>query len=156
MKLLTVIAMATFGATGSARTSDHAEESSRCENRGPPRVALVVSGGVSLGSYQAGFLYYFVEYLKRLDRIDVSAGRRPLTRPEWAKTRIGVSPIIVATGASAGSVNTTLAALEMCRKLRPIIAPAESLLYRTWHGLAVEKLFPADRPLGHGALHLRP
>ena len=42
-----------------ARPPANAAPSTRsCSDRGPPKVALVVSGGVSLGSYQAGFLYY--------------------------------------------------------------------------------------------------
>ena len=99
-----------------------------CADRGSPRVALVVSGGVSLGAYQAGFLHYFTEYLKRLD------------------TEAGESPIVAATGASAGSVNTSLAAFEMCRrvdKAAPVV-PEQSLFYQTWHGLRIESLFPGN------------
>ena len=97
-----------------------------CRDRGPPQVALVVSGGVSLGAYQAGFLHYYTEYLKRLSTDGPSAG------------------LAVATGASAGSVNTSLAAFELCRQRNETIRTEDSLFFRTWHDLRIESLFPGD------------
>ena len=114
---------------GQAQTTPRANplaETLTCQNRGPPQVALVVSGGVSLGAYQAGFLHYFTEYLKRLEARETG------------------SPIIVATGASAGSLNTSLAALETCRAIEKTIWPERSLFFKIWHDLRIEALFPAD------------
>ena len=88
-------------------------------------VALVVSGGVSLGTYQAGFLFYLSEYLKRVKAKPVN--------------------LVVATGASAGSVNATLAALAMCAtSTKARLDPKDSLLYQTWHGITIEGLYPHD------------
>jgi hypothetical protein len=87
----------------------------------PSAQALVVSGGVSLGAYQAGFLYY-------LD----AAGRAQ--HPEWD------IPLVV--GASAGSANGFLAALAAC--LPPEPDPRESLGWKVWAPIGFEELYDPD------------
>src|SRR5688572_11771118 len=73
----------------------------------PVPVSLTVSGGVSLGAYEAGYLYYLSETIK--------------LNPE--RTRLAV-----ATGASAGSINALLAAIEACGEAEP--DPTKTLLFR--------------------------
>ncbi|MCC6811056.1 MAG: patatin-like phospholipase family protein [Deltaproteobacteria bacterium] len=81
-------------------------------------LSITVSGGVSLGAYEAGYLYYFSETLKRnRDKFDLH----------------------VATGASAGSLNALLAALSVCSE--PENDPTLTLLFRAWIGVGLKQLF---------------
>ena len=70
-----------------------------------PYKALVVSGGVSLGSYQAGFLYYTTLILRRFDD---QLRRLGFDGPDVGRFR-------VVTGASAGSINSFLSSIAGCR-----------------------------------------
>ena len=81
-------------------------------------ISFVVSGGVSLGAYEAGFLYYLVESLKRM--------------PELFDMKI-------ATGASAGSINGLLAMLATCDARSD--DPRESMLFRTWSDIGFPGLW---------------
>lgn len=86
----------------------------------PP--VLVVSGGVSLGSYQAGLLYLYTEYLRH---------SAELLQGKIVGTELPLpSRFVIATGASAGSINAFLAALSGC--LPSPKTPEDSLLYQTW------------------------
>ena len=49
---------------------------------------------------------------------------------------------MAATGASAGSVNTSLAAFSTCLPRADKTNPTDSLLYKTWYDLDLKKLFP--------------
>lgn len=90
--------------------------------RRPSPVAFVVSGGVSLGAYEAGFLYAIVEALKR---------------------HRDVFDIRVATGASAGSTNGFLSLLASCEP--PVPDPTQSLLFSAWKEVGFPRLFdPKD------------
>ncbi|HEU4533513.1 MAG TPA: patatin-like phospholipase family protein, partial [Polyangiaceae bacterium] len=83
---------------------------------------MTISGGVSLGSYEAGFLYYALETAKR--------------NPELFDLRL-------ATGASAGSINALLSVMSACSGLDE--TPSESLFYSTWVSVGFRELFvPAD------------
>lgn len=99
------------------------------------QLSLISRGGVSLGNWQAGFLYWVTE---------------------WAKTRRGrgagssaSEPAFgTVTGASAGAVNGFAAAIEGCKPPNP--SAAESLYYRVWTNLGLfgrhgePGLFPGD------------
>ncbi|MEM1022076.1 MAG: patatin-like phospholipase family protein [Myxococcota bacterium] len=87
-----------------------------------PASAIVVSGGVSLGAYQAGFLHLFTETLKREAR-----GR--------------TLPLVA--GASAGSANAFLAAVSMC--LEPVDDPEHSLGWRAWMPVGFDQLYQKGR-----------
>jgi len=84
-------------------------------------LALTVSGGVSLGAYEAGFLYYAL----------AAAEANPI-----------LPRLKVATGASAGSVNALLSLRASCGGLAP--DPRQSLLYRVWVPLGLRQLFQPD------------
>ncbi len=89
---------------------------------GPRPLSLTISGGVSLGSYEAGFLYYALEAAKRNARL---------------------FEVRLATGASAGSINALLSLMSSCSGLDP--SPAESLFYSTWVTVGFRELFvPRD------------
>jgi predicted acylesterase/phospholipase RssA len=86
------------------------------------QLSLVSRGGVSLGNWQAGFLYWVTE---------------------WAKTRRGhgagsseSDPAFrTVTGASAGAVNGFVAAIEGCKPPNP--SASGSLYYRVWIDLGL-------------------
>ncbi len=81
-------------------------------------VSLTVSGGVSLGAYQAGYLYYMLA----ARRANPSIGR-----------------VILATGASAGSVNALLTLRSSCAGTT--LDPRRSLLHRVWVPMGLTQLF---------------
>jgi hypothetical protein len=87
----------------------------------PNAVALTISGGVSLGTYQAGYLYFASEYFKRSGRED---GLRLIT------------------GASAGAINGFITALNTCQP--PIQNPDEDTGYKLWMDLDFDLLFDAN------------
>lgn len=119
------------------------------------RQALIVSGGVSLGSYQAGFLEYYLRYLKR----------RPALLKRIKKDSTGSYPTTfeIITGASAGSSNALLAGLLSCRRTtrdptldkpsctRSMKDPTceadvqDSLLFKTWIKVGLGNLYREDR-----------
>lgn len=101
------------------------------ERLASPNKALVVSGGVSLGSHQAGFLYYYGLYLKHIAQVMGQPGSANLGR------------FRVATGASAGSINAFLALVEGCRE--PQYDPEQSLFFRSWIDVGFDKLFKPER-----------
>lgn len=82
-----------------------------------PPLAITVSGAVSLGSYEAGLLYYLLETLR------LNPGLRELR---------------LVTGTSAGSVNGLLAVLQHCG-LEPASA-GESLFWRSWIPIGIGQL----------------
>ncbi|HEX5661635.1 MAG TPA: patatin-like phospholipase family protein, partial [Polyangiales bacterium] len=87
----------------------------------PPVLGLTVSGGVSLGSFEAGYLYYLFETLK--------------LNPGLVEPRIF-------TGASAGSANAILSFLASCSPRDP--RPDQSLFYQTWIPVGLDQLFSPD------------
>ncbi|HEX5749682.1 MAG TPA: patatin-like phospholipase family protein [Archangium sp.] len=105
----------------------------------PP--ALVVSGGVSLGSYQAGFLYYYTLFLH--DRAGVLRAIPSENRDSLRSLGVELPDdppggFTIVTGASAGSVNALLSAYAGCRA--PERIPSKSLFFQTWNTLALETL----------------
>jgi hypothetical protein len=78
--------------------------------------SLVSQGGVSLGSWQAGYLYLVTEVLKR------HAAHEKLDRSR--------SVYATATGASAGAVNALAFGLEGCS--REFALPEETLGFKVW------------------------
>lgn len=97
----------------------------------PLSVALVVSGGASLGVYEAGYLYALGEVLKRE----------------------GI-PVRVATGASAGSGNALFSALTSCGK--PNARPTTDLGYGFWFNTRVADLFDPAASTPISAFTARP
>jgi hypothetical protein len=92
-----------------------------------PTLSLTVSGGVSLGAYEAGYLYYTL----------AAAQANP-----W------LGDLKLATGASAGSVNALLALRSACTGVSP--SPEDSLLAQVWLPVGFRELFVAAdaSPLG--------
>ncbi|HUL57780.1 MAG TPA: patatin-like phospholipase family protein [Anaeromyxobacteraceae bacterium] len=80
--------------------------------------SVTISGGVSLGSYEAGLLHYAIEAM----RLNAAAA----------------TPRIV-TGASAGSVNGFMSILQSCGS--PVDDPTAGLFWNAWIPLGLEKLY---------------
>lgn len=90
------------------------------------RTALTIAGGVSLGAYQAGFLYYYTRFLQEYAaRYDVTVEKRG-------------SPLAIVTGASAGSINGFLSALTVCSS--PIEEPEKSPFWMVWKNVGIGRL----------------
>ncbi|MEO7779776.1 MAG: patatin-like phospholipase family protein [Fibrobacteria bacterium] len=88
-------------------------------------LSFTVSGGVSLGSYQAGYLFYATEWLKRTPRFQVN----------------------LVTGASAGSINALLTVLSLCGE--GTTDPESSPFWKAWVPIGIDQLKNgSDSPLG--------
>jgi predicted acylesterase/phospholipase RssA len=81
-------------------------------------VSITISGGVSLGAYEAGYLYYSL------------AAQR--ANPGSFRT-------VIATGASAGSVNALLTLRASCAGAS--LDPRQSLFHRVWIPMGLNQLF---------------
>lgn len=78
-------------------------------------LALISSGAVSLGSYQAGYHYYSVEWLKlNRDKIDVK----------------------IVTGASAGAINALLTVFSLADTISPV--DTSSFFYKAWIPIGID------------------
>ena len=89
------------------------------------RLALTISGGVSLGSYEAGLTWAIVRYLRASDRgTDLAA----------------------VTGASAGAVNALMAAAMWCEERMETRDehPDTNLFHDLWAPVGLEDLLPDD------------
>ena len=80
-----------------------------CRTESPIPVAITLSGGVSLGAYQAGSLYYSSRVLR--------------ANPELFQARL-------LTGASAGALDALFAVLSICGEETAV--PSESSFYKGW------------------------
>lgn len=105
--------------------------------------SLVISGGVSLGAYQAGFLHFYTQHL--------------LAWRDFARNTLGLDVgdrggFRIATGASAGSINAFLAVVAGCQKPRP--DPEQSLFFNTWIPVGIAEL-SAPSPSGERSLFTR-
>lgn len=87
----------------------------------PMQLSLTTSGGVSLGAYQAGFLYYLVEASK--------------LNPELFAPR-------VVTGSSAGTINSLVSIISLGNDFND--SPDESLFYRTWADINIRDLLDVE------------
>ncbi len=95
-------------------------------------IALVLSGGVSLGSYEAGVSWAVVRF---------SAGARSHGMPEG----LGAPRLVAVTGASAGSVNALLSAIDWCSESSPDDDSVDrNLIREAWMGIGLDALLPED------------
>jgi predicted acylesterase/phospholipase RssA len=97
------------------------------------RIALTVSGGVSLGSYQAGATWALVHVLRNQDTL------RSLGASVLRARRLPRYTLDVLTGASAGNVNAILAAVDYCAARR-VPNPAQTEFWRSWVNMGYPEL----------------
>lgn len=93
--------------------------------------ALVISGGVSLGAYEAGLNWGLLAVMR------FSASRKVKFGDRWRPELTAV------TGASAGSINAVLSALAWCAKSPGTIE--DNLFHHTWMALDLAQLMPNAR-----------
>ncbi len=92
---------------------------------GPRSVALVVSGGVSLGAYEAGYVHF---------------------ASEAGKATPGAASLKLVAGASAGSVNSLVAATNHCLPMTD--DPRDSVGWQAWIPIGYRSLFDEDAVSG--------
>lgn len=88
--------------------------------------SLTISGGISLGAYEAGFNWALVELMKR-------------KRDKYQ--------LDVITGASAGNINTILSAILWCKNYNvdnEKNSIFNNLFWNTWIPVGLDVLFPGD------------
>src|SRR5882724_5063945 len=88
------------------------------------RLAFIISGGVSLGSYEAGLTWAIVRYLRASGGMDLAA----------------------VTGASAGGINALMAAAMWCEQAgeKRNDDPDLNLFHDLWVPVGLEDLLPDD------------
>jgi hypothetical protein len=87
----------------------------------PITLSITTSGSVSLGGYQAGFLYYLTEVIK--------------LNPKVFKARL-------LTGSSAGTINSVISLVSLGNAPEP--NPHESLFYSSWTQLRFDDLLDVE------------
>ncbi|MGQ0765216.1 MAG: patatin-like phospholipase family protein [Gemmatimonadota bacterium] len=98
------------------------------------RVVIATSGGVSLGSYQAGVNWGLVELLRRT-QVDDTLRRLVQASGMFSPRIVGFS------GASAGTINALMSATHYCTD-DDRIQPEESLYWKTWVDVGWKQLIP--------------
>ncbi len=91
----------------------------------PLPLAITVSGAVSLGAWQAGFLHYLAETIKR--------------NPDQVELQL-------VTGASAGTINALLMAMEVAEA--PLVDPRDSQFWHLWNNFTYEQIFDVSQAEG--------
>jgi predicted acylesterase/phospholipase RssA len=112
-----------------------AVQSEEHTNGGEARVVLATSGGISLGSYQAGVNWGLVELLRRVQTDDT-------LRKMIAASGTSIPRIVGLSGASAGTINSLMSAIHYCTAGEHI-RPEESLFWKTWVDVGWRQLMPA-------------
>ena len=93
--------------------------------RGKLNMSMVISGGVSLGAYEAGYNWAMIKMLSEI------RDNGKLIEPDLRSV----------AGASAGSINALLSAMYWCQeKSAPLNNIDDNLFYETWVNLGIEDL----------------
>jgi len=112
------LALASAALLAAARLAAAEPPAAEPEANAERALSFTISGGVSLGAYQAGFNYLAVEALKRnRDRLRLA----------------------LITGASAGSGNGLITAIEYCQPEQPF--PTRGLGWNVWLQVGYQRLF---------------
>ncbi len=110
----------------------HQANAAQPSSPGKRSLALVISGAVSLGAYEAGVLYYLTEALK---------------------TDGAPFDLELAAGASAGSANALIALLSECAP--KVDSPENSLFWQVWVPPGINELYVPQAGGGRGVLSRR-
>jgi hypothetical protein len=94
------------------------------------RIAMTVSGGVSLGSYQAGATWALVYLLRERDALERARQSDVSRSARFAQPPLR-SELDVLAGASAGNINAIIAAMEYCNDGFSS-KPEASLFWKAW------------------------
>jgi len=116
-------------------------------NGAEARVVLATSGGISLGSYQAGVNWGLVELIRRAQTDDT-------LRKMIGESGTALPRIVGLSGASAGTINSLMSAIHYCRA-GGNIRPEESLYWKVWVDVGWRQLMPLGsivRPPEYGVI----
>jgi hypothetical protein len=93
---------------------------------------LTISGGISLGAYEAGYNWAFIRYLKKSYDSSTKAYK--------------AGSLAAVTGASAGNINAFLSAISWCQSVTidSTETAEKNLFWDTWINVGWERLFPSD------------
>lgn len=126
-----------------AQTSRLPSADATCAPTEPQNVVLTVQGGGSLGVYEGGMTWAFLEIFKR--RTALQEGEGALLGSEHpGETLLRCLPwfrLAATTGSSAGSINAFLAASDWCDR-RLTTRPDSSSFWLAWVNTGVEQLLP--------------
>ena len=97
------------------------------EDRPKLNMSMVISGGVSLGAYEAGYNWAMIKMLS-----EIRDDHKGLIEPDLKSV----------AGASAGSINALLSAMYWCQKQSVPLHNTvdDNLFYETWVHLGIEDL----------------
>ena len=96
-------------------------------------ISLSVSGGASLGSYQAGLNWTLINFMKEVnDKPWFIRNFQVEAAPYYNLTGI--------SGSSAGNINSLLSTIEWYKK--DVSKAEESVFWETWINIGFEQLFP--------------
>src|SRR5215203_1671809 len=99
----------------------------------PVRYVMTISGGISLGAYEAGFNWALLRHLKRHRAGSVQPG-----------SDLAPLELVAATGASAGNINAFITAVGWCQT--PAFdaqeSPSNNLFWDAWVPIGLDELFP--------------
>ncbi len=115
-------------------------------------VALIISGAASMGSYQGGFLYYYLRHLTEARLLAERAGQA--AGQAWISPSNQGSPLQLITGASSGSINAVISAVTSCQT--PVDDPRQSLFWTTWIPVGGQELTQAIDVRPNGLLSTKP
>jgi hypothetical protein len=98
----------------------------------PRQIALTVSGGISLGSYEAGYNWGLLRHVKAR------------ASEKWVPGAPPALEIIGVAGASAGAINTLLTAMSYCQTdaADKEETPAQNLFTEAWLPIGFPALLP--------------
>ncbi len=105
-------------------------------------LSLVISGGVSLGAYEAGYNWALITLLRQMQKSN------PQVNTELRSV----------AGASAGSINSLLSAMYWCQKESVPLKNSvnDNLFYETWVNLGIEDLsIDGEDPTNKSSLFTR-
>lgn len=117
-----LVVLALLGAPVATRAADPAPAPPSGKELLATPISVTVSGGVSMGAYEAGLLHYFLT---------------------WVRANAQRSELKQVTGASAGSVNSLLSLMAQCGE--PEDAPIDSLFWKVWVPLGLDQLFASSK-----------
>lgn len=126
------------------------------KTRKPLPFALTISGGISLGSYEAGVNWALVKYLKQLSTASSTSGVNEAKEADRRQPNL-----LAISGASAGSINAVVSAMNWCAVTgKPVMMKQcnkknavttevvqtvdNNMLREIWVNVDIDTLFPVD------------
>jgi len=133
----------TLGCLGGSLTASGGEPSALVE----VPVTLTISGGASLGNYEAGFNWALTRLLKEIRRSGgFTVGKGGLLGSANTSEVHYAPQLNSVTGASAGSINSLLTAIAWCQNAEADAQETltDNLYWHVWTNIGISDLFPSN------------